>query len=148
MAPRLGDEDGADDAALQSRRTKHHDDDDALARAPALGASPEMAVLRVAYAEPFRAAFREAIALLAPEDRTMLRLHLVDNLGIDRLAPMYGIHPGDGGPKACPGQGDRARKDPRALGAAHGPFGLGVHKPRRRDVERRQASLSFLDTQR
>lgn len=76
----------------ESRRTKHHDDDDALARAPALGASPEMAVLRAAYAEPFRAAFREAIALLAPEDRTMLRLHLVDNLGIDRLAPMYGIH--------------------------------------------------------
>jgi RNA polymerase sigma-70 factor (ECF subfamily) len=55
-------------------------------------ADPELDYLRQRYRGEFRDAFAAAFAKLEPRDRTMLRLHLVDGLGIDRLAPMYGVH--------------------------------------------------------
>jgi RNA polymerase sigma-70 factor (ECF subfamily) len=76
----------------ENRRTSKLADDELLASAPAMDSSPELQMLRAAYAGPFRDAFREALKALPPEDRNMLRLHLVDGLGIDRLAPMYGVH--------------------------------------------------------
>jgi RNA polymerase sigma-70 factor, ECF subfamily len=76
----------------ENRRSAKLTDDDALANAPALETSPELQMLRSAYAGPFRDAFRDALRALSPEDRNMLRLHLVDGLGIDQLAPIYGVH--------------------------------------------------------
>jgi RNA polymerase sigma-70 factor (ECF subfamily) len=66
--------------------------DEALAELPSIAASPEVAALRRKYEGVFREALRDALATLGPEDRNLLRLHLVDGLGLDRLAPMLGVH--------------------------------------------------------
>ena len=74
----------------QARRDRPVDADlDALA---APGASPELALLRASCAADFRAALAEALAALSARDRTLLRQHFVDNLTIDELAPVYGVH--------------------------------------------------------
>ncbi len=49
-------------------------------------------VVRARYREPFVAALRAAVAGLDARGRTLLRLHYVDGLGIDRIAPLFGVH--------------------------------------------------------
>jgi len=53
---------------------------------------PELAYMKRHYREVFQVAFREALARLSNELRTLLRQSIVDGLGIDRLATLYGIH--------------------------------------------------------
>lgn len=50
------------------------------------------APVKAAYREAFRAAFRDAIGLLAPRDRTLLRMHLLDGLTIDQIGALQGVH--------------------------------------------------------
>ncbi len=76
----------------ESRRTAKHSRDDDLAELASGESTPELQMLRSAYAVPFRDAFGEALATLPPEDRNLLRLHLVDGLSIDRLGVLHGIH--------------------------------------------------------
>src|SRR5262249_39301080 len=40
----------------------------------------------------FKAAFGDAMASLVPDDRSLLALHYVDDLSIDELAKVLGIH--------------------------------------------------------
>lgn len=47
---------------------------------------PEVGYLKSRYRGAFQAAFEAAMALLAPAERTLLRLHFVDGLSIDKLA--------------------------------------------------------------
>ncbi|HEU0034801.1 MAG TPA: sigma-70 family RNA polymerase sigma factor [Kofleriaceae bacterium] len=44
------------------------------------------------YRDAFREAFRSALAQLTPRDRNLLRLHLVDNLTIDQIGGLQGVH--------------------------------------------------------
>ncbi|WP_394834922.1 RNA polymerase subunit sigma-70 [Pendulispora rubella] len=53
---------------------------------------PELEHLRATYADAFRAAFQDALLALAPEDRTLLRLSVVDRLTGDAIARVFGIH--------------------------------------------------------
>lgn len=43
-------------------------------------------------ARQFRAAFSAALAALPPRERTALRLHVVDGLTIDQIAPAFEVH--------------------------------------------------------
>lgn len=44
------------------------------------------------YAAAFKAGVEQAISHLSDEDRLLLKLHLVDTLGIDKLAGLLGVH--------------------------------------------------------
>lgn len=67
-------------------------DDQLVDVAASSASSPELELLRERYGEAFRSALREVLASLSPEDRNMLRFHFVDGFGIDRLAPLLGVH--------------------------------------------------------
>jgi RNA polymerase sigma-70 factor (ECF subfamily) len=65
------------------------DADDEL---PALGADPELDLLRSRHRDDFRSAFEAALAALPVSDRTLLRMHYVESLTIDDLAGLYRRH--------------------------------------------------------
>jgi len=57
-----------------------------------LNEGPEVETLKRAYRERLMSGLEESLALLEPRDRTLLRLHVVDNLGIDAIARIYRVH--------------------------------------------------------
>jgi RNA polymerase sigma-70 factor (ECF subfamily) len=61
---------------------------DALAEAP----GPELELIAQRYGSEFRAAFQAGFAALSPRDRNLVRQQVLDRLGIDQLALLYGIH--------------------------------------------------------
>ncbi|HEY5927693.1 MAG TPA: sigma factor-like helix-turn-helix DNA-binding protein [Kofleriaceae bacterium] len=44
------------------------------------------------YRDVFRAAFRKVVAELAVRDRNLLRLHVIDELTIDEIGVLHGVH--------------------------------------------------------
>ena len=48
--------------------------------------SPELGIVQRRYGDVFRAALREALAGLSPEDRSLLRLHYLESLNIGNIA--------------------------------------------------------------
>jgi len=44
------------------------------------------------YREAFRAAFRAALADLEPRERNLLRLHVIDEISIDEIGALHGVH--------------------------------------------------------
>lgn len=44
------------------------------------------------YREVFQEAFRAALATLTPRDRVLLRMHVLDQLTIDQIAAVQGVH--------------------------------------------------------
>lgn len=66
--------------------------EDALADQIAPGDDPELGYLKALYRPAFRRAILAAIADLPEKERTLLRQHVVDGLGIDQLALVYGVH--------------------------------------------------------
>jgi len=67
-------------------------DDDALFDALVAHDDPELAAIKHDAALAFRAAFLATVAELERTERTVLRLHILDGLTIDDIAPMYGVH--------------------------------------------------------
>jgi RNA polymerase sigma-70 factor (ECF subfamily) len=67
-------------------------DDEVGALAGRAIADPERLLLRAATREAVHAALRRALEALAPRQRTLLRYHYVDRLGIDRIAPLFAVH--------------------------------------------------------
>jgi RNA polymerase sigma-70 factor (ECF subfamily) len=53
---------------------------------------PELDYLRERYRDAFREAFTAALDELEGRDRTVLRMHLLDGLGIDRIGQLYEVH--------------------------------------------------------
>jgi RNA polymerase sigma-70 factor (ECF subfamily) len=53
---------------------------------------PELTRMRALYAEPFKAAFRDALLALAPRDRNVLRMVYVDGLTAEQVGLAYGVH--------------------------------------------------------
>jgi RNA polymerase sigma-70 factor (ECF subfamily) len=101
--PRIGDFDGTAGLATWLRvaairmaislHRKHQretllDAVDAVAEAP----DPELALLQRQYGAEFHAAFRSGFVSLTPRERNLLRHHIVDRLGIDGIAALYGVH--------------------------------------------------------
>lgn len=56
------------------------------------GPDPELAFLKQHYRAPFKAAFQVALSRLTSQQRTVLRLHLLDGLNIDRIGDIYEVH--------------------------------------------------------
>jgi RNA polymerase sigma-70 factor (ECF subfamily) len=44
------------------------------------------------YREKFRAAFRTALEALEPRERNLLRLHVIDELTVDEIGALHGVH--------------------------------------------------------
>jgi RNA polymerase sigma factor (sigma-70 family) len=60
---------------------------------PELGDRPaKLALMRHRYAGPFRAAFEDALRGLAPEDRAVFRMYLVDGLNIEQIGRVQRVH--------------------------------------------------------
>jgi RNA polymerase sigma-70 factor (ECF subfamily) len=82
--------------ALSMRRASSpsapHEDEDILAGMAAPGVDPELEHLRARYQDAFRSAFHDAMMALDAAERNMLRLHHVDGLSIDEIAPVFQIH--------------------------------------------------------
>jgi RNA polymerase sigma-70 factor (ECF subfamily) len=53
---------------------------------------PRLAYLRRVYGASFREAFDAAVASLAPRERNLLRLSVIDGLSIDQLAAIFHVH--------------------------------------------------------
>jgi len=86
-------------ALREAVRTRQRDarepavDDDALvALADRSAASSQPALDKERYRDAFRAAFRSALAELAPRDRNLLRMHVIDGLTIDQIGALQGVH--------------------------------------------------------
>lgn len=66
--------------------------DDPLLDVAAPAHDPETQDLLARYGAAYKQAVHDALADLAPEDRNVLRLSLLEGLGIDALAGIYGVH--------------------------------------------------------
>jgi RNA polymerase sigma-70 factor (ECF subfamily) len=53
---------------------------------------PELAVLKDRYRDAVASAISGAVSSLSARQRTLLRLHHLDGLGVDELGRMYGVH--------------------------------------------------------
>jgi RNA polymerase sigma-70 factor (ECF subfamily) len=67
-------------------------DDDLLELVPDSSDTPAMRVLKERCRGNLRAAFAVALGELEPRERTLLRQHYLEGLGIDALAPLYQVH--------------------------------------------------------
>jgi RNA polymerase sigma-70 factor (ECF subfamily) len=77
---------------LRDRGRLDHGLDDGLEQVPIAADDPELAKLKAQHRAAFKAAFEEAIAGLAPRERSLLDLSIVKRLGIDRIGAIYGVH--------------------------------------------------------
>lgn len=68
------------------------EEDELLGGIAAEGADPELEHLRATYKDAFRTAFHEALMALDVAERNLLRLHHVEGLNVDELAPIFQIH--------------------------------------------------------
>lgn len=66
--------------------------DDGLAVLATPEASAELATLRAAHTETFRAALHAALGELEPVQRSVLRLQLLDGLGVDEIGHLHQVH--------------------------------------------------------
>jgi RNA polymerase sigma-70 factor (ECF subfamily) len=73
---------------MRARDKRHVELDDAI---PGVAMSPELGVMQRRYGDTFRAALREALAGLNPEDRTLLRLHYLEGLNIGSIAVVFRV---------------------------------------------------------
>lgn len=80
--------------ALKRREREHGPAraDDPLDLVPDANDSPQMRVLKDRCRDDLRAAFTVALGELDPRERTLLRQHYLDGLGIDALAPLHRVH--------------------------------------------------------
>jgi RNA polymerase sigma-70 factor (ECF subfamily) len=56
------------------------------------GDDPELDYLKAHYGIEFKAAFRDAMARLTDHELSVLRLHLLDGLNIEKIGAIYGTH--------------------------------------------------------
>jgi len=78
-------------AEARARRAVDVDDRELEQLAPGVP-DPELVYLRRHYGERFRDAFAEAVELLEPRERNLLRHAVIDGLGIDQIAAIYHVH--------------------------------------------------------
>ncbi len=81
--------------ALNARRRKVTDaavSDDVLANVAAVVRDPTTVDLVARFGDVYKRAVHAALASLEPEERNLLRLSLLEGLGIDAIATMHGVH--------------------------------------------------------
>jgi RNA polymerase sigma-70 factor (ECF subfamily) len=79
VAAAVGGEDGDPDGRLLETYVAQGDD-------------PELATFKNTHRDRFRALLEECLAALAPDDKALLRFHLVERLNIDQLSTIYRAH--------------------------------------------------------
>ncbi len=67
-------------------------DSDDLLRLPVGADDPELAAIKAEFRSEFRMAFEHAMASLTARQRTVLRLHLIDGVPLQKLATSYGAN--------------------------------------------------------
>lgn len=75
--------------ARQGRGTEASDD---LLRLPVGADDPELVAIKAEFRSEFRLAFERAMASLTARQRTVLRLHLIDGVPLQKLATSYDVH--------------------------------------------------------
>jgi RNA polymerase sigma-70 factor (ECF subfamily) len=78
--------------AAEPSTPREREEDELLGGIAAQGGDPELEHLRGRYKEAFQGAFHDALMSLDVAERNVLRLHHVEGLGIDELAPIFKIH--------------------------------------------------------
>lgn len=80
--------------AISLRRTARDipTDDRTLTALCEPSSDPRTAYLATTYRAQFETAWRHALRSLDPADRTLLRLHVLDRVPVDRLGALYGVH--------------------------------------------------------
>lgn len=81
--------------ALNSRRSarrRAHAEEETLAEGPMAGGDLELGYLRQRHRADFQTALAEALAALPTRERTVLRLHFVEGLSLERIGAMYQTH--------------------------------------------------------
>jgi RNA polymerase sigma-70 factor, ECF subfamily len=81
--------------ALSALRATHREvsmDDDTLWSMLVTSHDPELALIRAENVATVKRAFASALDSMELRDRNLLRQHLLDQLTIDDLAPLYGVH--------------------------------------------------------
>ncbi len=76
----------------KKKQARHAAADRSLDRMIASDIDPQLEALKTEYRVEFAAALREAIAVLTPEDRTLLRQQIVDDMSIDEVGVAFGVH--------------------------------------------------------
>ena len=66
--------------------------DDALLEQRAGPDDLELGYIKTRYRPHFRAAFQAALQTLSAQERTVLRMHLLDGLGTDQIGGLYHVH--------------------------------------------------------
>jgi RNA polymerase sigma-70 factor, ECF subfamily len=59
---------------------------------PFISHDPEKVLVKQTYRQQFLNALKEALQLLSPRQRAILRYHYVDGVGLDRIAQLYKVH--------------------------------------------------------
>ena len=80
------------DLVRQRRGDVGSSDDDMIEGIGASAVDPELVYIRAHYAKEVTEALRSAFGALTPRERTILRLHLLDGLNIDRIGVLYSVH--------------------------------------------------------
>lgn len=67
-------------------------DDDALIALAERSEAADLALDKQRYRDAFRISFRAALAALAPRERVLLRMNVLDGLTIDQIGALHGVH--------------------------------------------------------
>jgi RNA polymerase sigma-70 factor (ECF subfamily) len=110
----------------------------------ALAEVPELRVLEDRYKQAFRAAFRAAFERLAPEERTLLRLHFVDGASVRKLAPILGVSTATAGRRVLAAQTRLGELALHELGERSGASPSELRSVVRTLLSRLDVSLSVL----
>jgi RNA polymerase sigma-70 factor, ECF subfamily len=79
-------------ALSDARRTRRDEGEEALRAANLLTTDPEAEYIRERYATEYQQAFEEAFATLSVRARTLLKMHLLEDMSVDDMARAYGEH--------------------------------------------------------
>jgi RNA polymerase sigma-70 factor (ECF subfamily) len=73
------------------RKSKGGSKEEPVAEMARAHGDPELLLMKALYRDKFRTSLKAALASLPPEERNMLRHHLLDGLSVDRLGALYGF---------------------------------------------------------
>ena len=76
----------------EARKGKHFEVDWGKALAAADTGDPELEAFKAKHREQFEQAIASACAELDERQKTLLRLHFLDGLSVDRIGKVYGVH--------------------------------------------------------
>ncbi len=77
---------------LARAQGRGHEPLDEAALGEAVGPSAELQALRAEHGPAYQEAFDAAVKALHPRDRTLLRMHFLEGVGIDALGTLYRVH--------------------------------------------------------